>query len=314
MKKSLSLFLVYIVVFLIMSCVAAYLHMQEIQTTLLVAGKILPFIDLKLFAKGLLIYFPICSALSLLPFSFYLIRHKYKVPQYLIPYIIICLVVFFGIFPLGMTIQKNIPLLTESSNNIAYTPLSPGYFRNTEDTIVYYISTNQDGSSKVLHIQKPTKTKVLPTITKRNFFITSQNNTHFSDPLIHDVFGTDNNHIGKLKDAMLSLYQRMINSFEAGFLQYFLFLSIGFALSSVIGLRRFAKWRLLNLFNMCLAYFGIILINIILYSNRFYEILKTLEPYRNWLPIVVNYFIFVFYLTLGIFSACKIIDPNRESD
>lgn len=295
-----------------MSSVAAYLYMQEIQLTLLVAGTKLPFINFKLFAKGFLIYFPLCSAFSLLPFSFYLIRHKFKIAQYLIPYIIISIIVFFGIFPLGIEIQHHSDLLTKQIKT-DLTPLSPGYFRATSHHIDYYISTNTDGTSEVLHIARPTTTTSVTEIYPKTIQQNRLDYNSFSDPLIFDVFGADN-HLSVLKQSLRFLEQKMIEAYSNGFLSFFAFMSIGFALSSVIGLRRFAKWRLLNLMNMLLAYFGIILVNFILYSNQIYEKIPFLEPAKNWLPVVINVVFFLIFTTIGIVCASSKLDPNRESD
>ena len=312
MKKSLYLFLVYIVIFLFMSAVAAYLYMQEIQLTLLVAGTKLPFINFKLFARGLLYYFPLCSALSLLPFCFYLIRHKFKLVQYLIPYIIICIIVFFGIFPLGIELHENFSeFLSPIQKQL--TPLSSGYFRTSDSHIDYYISTNPDGSSEILHISRPTNTNLATEISTKTLYQTLAANNGFSDPLIYDVFGSDN-HLSFLKSSLRFLELKMKNAYHKGFWAFFGFMSIGFALSSVIGLRRVANWRLLNLINMLLSYFGIIVINVILYSYQFYETFPFLAGAEYWLPIVVNALIFLIFTTLGIFCAASKVDPNRESD
>ena len=65
---------------------------------------------------------------------------------------------------------------------------------------------------------------------------------------------------------------------------------------------------------MLLSYFGIIVINVILYSYQFYETFPFLAGAEYWLPIVVNALIFLIFTTLGIFCAVSKVDPNRESD
>lgn len=312
MKKSLYLFLVYIVIFLFMSAVVAYLHMQEIQLTLLVAGTKLPFINFKLFVRGLLFYFPLCSALSLLPFCFYLIRHKFKLVQYLIPYIIICIIVFLVFFPLGIELQENFSdFLSPIQKEL--TPLSSGYFRTSDTFIDYYISTNPDGSSEILHISRPSNTHLTTEFSTRTVYQTLAGTNGFSDPLIYDVFGSDN-HLAFLKSYLRFLELKMKESYYEGFWNFFGFMSIGFALSSVIGLRRVANWRLLNLINMLLSYFGIIVINVILYSHQFYKTFPFLAGAKIWLPIAINALIFLSFTILGIFCAVSKLDPNRESD
>ena len=283
MKQSLYLVFKYITIFLIMVTVASYLHMQEAQLTLLVAGKTLPFFNLKLFAQGFLTYFHLCCAFSILPFCFYFLRHKYKMVQYLIPYIIICILVFFVIFPLGMDLQNKYADFLSPLNKTEQTPLSEGYFRSTPTYLDYYISTNEDGS------------------------------TGFSDPLIFDIFGSEH-HVSLFKEFFAYLEVKMKDAYRNGFLSFFLFMSIGFALSSIIGLRRFAKWRLLNFFNLFFAFFAIIFINAMLYSNQFYNAFSFLAPTRKWLPFTVNYLIFAINTTIGIVLASSQVDPNRESE
>lgn len=313
MKQSLYLVFKYITIFLIMVTVASYLHMQEAQLTLLVAGKTLPFFNLKLFAQGFLTYFHLCCAFSILPFCFYFLRHKYKVVQYLIPYIIICILVFFVIFPLGMDLQNKYADFLSPLNKTEQTPLSEGYFRSTPTYLDYYISTNEDGSSEVLHIPKSTALNSFYRYSPETITTRQDGSTGFSDPLIFDIFGSEH-HVSLFKEFFAYLEVKMKDAYRNGFLSFFLFMSIGFALSSIIGLRRFAKWRLLNFFNLFFAFFAIIFINAMLYSNQFYNAFSFLAPTRKWLPFTVNYLIFAINTTIGIVLASSQVDPNRESE
>ena len=316
MKKALYLFFVYIVVFVLMTLTAAYIHMQEIQLSQLVAGTKLSFFNPSLFLKGLITYFPFCGALSLLPFCFYIVRHKFKVLEYIFTYIIICLVVFFVLFPLGILAKENYKSKTVLSNTNPLT-LSSGYFRVSPDYIDYYISTNPDNSSEILHIAKSGTGNSLSQIKiiTQNLNLSNIDSLEeeFSDPIIQEVFESKSL-FKNIKGGLYFLEEKMIAAFHNGFWHFVAFMSIGLALSSVIGLRRIAKWRLLNILNMALIFFVILFLNMVLYSQRFYETVSFLEPAKKWFPIVINLVIGVVFIIVGILNAALKLDPNRESD
>lgn len=311
MKKALYLFVVYIVSFVLLTCIAAYLYMQNYQLTQLVAGTNLSFFNSSLFFIGILNYFPLCGAISLLPFCFYLIRHKFKVLEYIFPYIIICCTVFFVLFPSGIVLQEKYDFYNSSPEK-NLTPLSNGYFRSTPEYIDYYISNNPDGSSKVLHISKTYNSNPASQIKMKNVYQNFDNN-FFSDPLIYEVFNDSSLSI-KLNYYLRFLEYKMKEAFFGGFWSFVAFMSIGFSISSIIGLKRIAKWRLLNVLNVFFAFVGIIALNIVLYSKKFYLTFPSLSPTQEWLPVVTNLVIGVAFIIIGILNSVLKLDPNRESD
>lgn len=298
---------------MLMTLVAGYLYMQDIQVTRLVAGTKLDFFNFSLFLKGVIIYFPLCSAFAILPFCLYIIRHKYTIIQYLVPYIIICFVVFFGIFPLSIELQSKSELYMQAKTTNELTPLSSGYFRTNDSYIDYYIKNNPDETSTILHIVRPTRVNSSSIITETTIKQNSANYDNFSDPLIFDVFGNQD-YLNIIKHSLNFLQLRMKEAYYTGFWHFVAFMSIGFALSSVIGIRKIAKWRLLNLINLFLGYFLIIIINVILYSSNFYTRFSFLESTKSWLPIVVNLLIGTGLIITGILCSIFKLDPNRESD
>ena len=199
------------------------------------------------------------------------------------------------------------------ANKTEQTPLSEGYFRSTSTYLDYYISTNDDGSSEVLHISKSTALNSFYRYSPETITAQKGTSTGFSDPLIFDIFGSDN-HVSLFKDFFAYLEVKMNDAYRNGFLSFFLFMSIGFSLSSTIGLCRIGKWRLLNIFNLFFAFFAIIFLNAMLYSNQFYATFTFLAPARKWLPYTVNYLIFALNTTIGIVLVCSQVDANRESE
>ena len=312
MKKALYLFVVYIVVFVSFSLIAAYLYMQEYQLTQLVAGTKLSLFDSKLFLQGLLNYFPICGAFSILPLCFYLIKHKFRVLEYIFSYIIICCTVFFVMFPLGIFLQEKFDFYNSTPQK-NLTPLSSGYFRSTPDYIDYYISINPDGSSEVLHISKAHSIIPDSQVKTKTLYQNFGDYNSFSDSIIFDVFNT-NPLSSSIKQDLRFLEYKMKEAYFNGFWSFVAFMSIGLALSSVIGLKRIAKWRLLNILNLVLAFCGIIFLNVLLYSKNFYLTVSFLSPAQTWLPIVVNLVIGVVFIIIGILNSVLKLDPNRESE
>ena len=135
----------------------------------------------------------------------------------------------------------------------------------------------------------------------------------FSDPIIQEVFESKSL-FKNIKGGLYFLEEKMIAAFHNGFWHFVAFMSLGLALSSVIGLRRIAKWRLLNILNMALIFFVILFLNMVLYSQRFYETVAFLEHAKKWFPIVINLVIGVVFIIVGTLNAALKLDPNRESD
>lgn len=311
MKKALGLFINYIFWFCILTFLASFLYMQEIQLTKLVAGTNLPLFNGKLFLQGVINYFPICSVFSLLTFCFYLIRHKFSFLQYFFVYVLICFLVFFLALPIGLNLQNKYSVNQYQITN-QLTPLSSGYFRPSKGDIDYYISTKPDGTSEILHINLGNE-KGFENITTRKVSQKTGDYENFSDPLIYDLFGTSG--VPKiLAQGFLFLNYKLKESFSKGKLSYLGFITIGFALASIIGIRRLAKWRLLNMINVLLGFFGIFVLNYFLYASHIYEQFPLLIKVKSWLPIAVNIFIGLIFSITGILCETLRLDPNRESD
>ena len=311
MKKALSLFINYIFWFCILTFLASFLYMQEIQLTKLVAGKNLPLFNGKLFLQGFINFFPICSIFALLTFCFYLIRHKFTFLQYFFVYAFICILVFFFALPTGLYLQNKYSINhSELSNQL--TPLSSGYFRPSKGDIDYYISTKSDGTSEILHINLGNE-KGFENITTQKVSQKAGDYENFSDPLIYDLFGKSA--FPKIiTQGFLFLNYKLKESVGEGFFSFLGFLTMGFALASTIGIRRLAKWRLLNMINVLLGFFGIFILNYFLYASHIYEKFTFLINVKSWLPIAVNIFIGLIFSITGILCETLKPDPNRESD
>ena len=148
MKKALYLFVVYIVVFVSFSLIAPYVVdvagnvYNQVNTdytlTIRMSGTKLSLFDSKLFLQGLLNYFPICGAFSILPLCFYLIKHKFRVLEYIF--------------------QKNMIFLFFSDfSDIAFCFFKIVFIEIADDDFI--IITGKDGSITIFY--KSTDNKIL---------------------------------------------------------------------------------------------------------------------------------------------------------
>jgi hypothetical protein len=153
-------------------------------------------------------------------------------------------------FPLGIFLQEKFDFYTSTPQK-NLTPLSSGYFRSSPEYIDYYISTNLDGSSEVLHISKTPTIIPESQIKTKTLYQNFGDYNSFSDSIIFNVFNKSPIS-SSIKQDLRFLEYKMKEAYFNGIWSLVAFMSIGLALSSVIGLERIAKWRLLNILNLVL--------------------------------------------------------------
>ena len=191
----------------------------------------------------------------------------------------IALILFFIFYPL--TWFFGVPLsiqfdarLNRTGHTFIQTELSPGYFRTSGNTVLYFSSVNE-GKAEGVMIKKGTARYI-------NDFPVSKTKDEFSDSIIeHDI---------KMEGSMagfLSFYK----SFTAcareealkGLLSWICFASIAAVFISISSYRRVSKWRLLNVMNIIILYAAEIIAHTLFYTAGF------LKPARDFLSEKISF-------------------------
>ncbi len=97
-----------------------------------------------------------------------------------------------------------------------------------------------------------------------------------------------------------------------GFVPYIKVISLGLALTSIFGVIRLSTWRMINILNVLILFFGILIANSFLMDQAFLAGTGMPDFLVNWLCVIVNCVIAVLFVTLGIVFYRKGFDPNRE--
>lgn len=310
MKKAIAFFVRYIIYFIIFSFILAFLHKQVVQLRNLVVGTQISYFNFELLINGFLISFPYASVIALIPTLQLSISKKYSFWQYFIPYVLICLLIWLFIIPLGSFLKnkKAISLFNIGTEQIQ---LTNGIFRENNKTIDFYVATNPDNSSKVLRYALPSKEYPEPALEVID--INPGRNTFYADSIVADYFN-------KIKTPQLVLQVLTLIAMNAsqaldkGFLSYLWFATLGLAVSCMICFRRFTRWRLLNAFNILLYCCIITILNAVLYSPRFYVETSIPISVKDWLPSIVNLSISGILIVIGVIQIFIKPDPNVESD
>ncbi len=98
----------------------------------------------------------------------------------------------------------------------------------------------------------------------------------------------------------------------AGFVPYIKVISLGLALSSIFGITRISSWRMVNILNILIVFFGILIGNSFLMDQAFLAGTGMPAFLVQWLCVIVNCVTAALFITVGIVLHQKGSDPNRE--
>lgn len=252
-----------------------------------------PFFNGRYFLNCCVRYLPWCSVISLLMLVLYIIKHKFSIPQFIVPYFVLALLVWMLVVP-GSSfwysdIQKNNPIPLPDSQS-----LSAGYFRPEGEYLVYRAEA-LDSSGDIW------RRKIFPDRKESNIAYM------FSDPLIEQSINPPFWGVF-MHEKCLMLKTVCRNALSQGYFSYILFASMGFALFSVIFLCRLSSWRLVNGLVVLIMFSLIILCNIQFYDS---EVIARIPFIGNWwIPLAFNGTICVLFATIGIINWVR--HPDNE--
>ena len=310
MKKSFFLVLVFFVIFLVLLLGTAFFAMLAENCAHMKVGIKSSFFNWSFFLHCAIRYLPWCAIISLMMLILYIIKHKFTVPQFVIPYFIIALLLWMLVIP-GCAfwyenIQNIFPISIPDTQN-----LSAGYFREDKEYLTFVTGKEEDDGEiwrrKVISEQSTTGTPA-DSENAENAYISAKP-MQFADSLIENAVSMPV-WWSFAHEKCILLKEVCRSALANGYFAYILFATMGFALSSVIFMCRFSSWRLVNALCVIILSAIIIIANIHFYDKPIIDKIPFLGIW--WLPLVFNTTICVLFMTIGIINWVRHPDLNRE--
>ncbi len=296
MKNSLLVPVVFVISFLLVSFAGSIFYMAFYNTCFFVAGTATTINFADLFVRSLFLSMPVACAAACLFMIFYLIRHPKHNALAFVFYFVISICVWAFLLPVlvkeDAKIKVQFPLPEKTSE------LSSGYFRKTDDEIVYYskdyvlnLGLHQKDENLEHDVLPVEEEFVTEPLIRRSLKVT---------PFINFIIET----FLKLKIIIASLI-------SSGLSGYFAFLTAACAMIALISLKRASSWKLLNVAIILTFASIIILINVyFVFSDRMLEIQKylvqkkiALAQYKLFFPVLINGLITLGLSLFGIIRA-----------
>lgn len=328
MKKSLEMIANFFVVLIAALIVGMMTYIQFTTIENLVAGHSVDF-PKSLYILGLLENAP-AVFLLMIPFMLiYKVRHLSNPVATTITYVVLCIAVWFGLFPLSQIVRNsflesqqiaafNVSAAESKLNDELEIPLSEGYFREVNGKIYYFIQNEnlETDSAEVLEI------------------FDSQNSEKFGNKIILDTKETSefSQAAKPYKDVLIKqnmkdtpkqtikvlefFYNSVLRSWNNGFISWICFCSLGFFMASAYAFVSVSSWRMINLTYILVVQFAAIILNTIYYLDSFFNVrlflnrlfygsdfsrLQYFQTHLIQLPLVaINVFFGILVIILGI--------------
>lgn len=320
-KISLRLIFLYLFIIVFGTCLCAFIYSLYSLCTNLVAGEKLPFFSLPYFMSGILIFLPFVLILSGLFMCFYLIRHPVKSGLPVLTYGALYMAAWIFLMPLNFNyLQKMVQgkATVEKSSQ----KLSEGYFRQGKSgNIFYYTDVTRDNLGDGVCIDMGSPDKDVYTFSGVDLSSSKLSGDVFSDVLIQETVD-----MPKTMSVLAKWFSTFMNiaktAFSGGFFSWLCFASISLALVSVVGLARLSRWRLKNALWVVIASLGIIVLNVLIYTNTFFEpvsaflegAVSKIPQVKNPLVVLVNFVIFILFIIIGLVSYGKFRKKARDEE
>ncbi|MBE6344938.1 MAG: hypothetical protein E7063_04555 [Spirochaetaceae bacterium] len=308
MRTFVSSLLVFFVICIVGSLLGLAVYMLYTHTTMVVAGERLTASSESSPLSWLLYSCAISASVSVVFLINYTIRHPSKLLYHILSIVVTSLLSWLVIIPSCLYGAGH--FYSKDSSEIHNLP-SARYFRLDSGGVYFYSSIYPDTvSSDGIYIDLNNDFSSKDGIVKiSNAPINLEAATPFSDLLIKDTMD-----IPMGLEKILSFY-RLIGKFafetiEQGFFKWLVFASIGLAFSSLLGLRRLFRWRLLNSISVLVGFFVILTVNALYFSGWNGNIFGNFNI-SFWL---MNCIIALLLSCIGILFALFRKDPNLEAD
>lgn len=313
MKLSLRLLAQFLFNILLVTVVGGLLYMFYKAATTLVAGQMISTVSLSLFVKGLVYTTPFSVVFSELFMALYLVRHpKFSVLPVVV-YVLLCAVCWAVVLPLYSDFSTRSTAVPEPTETV---PLSPGFFRQNDETVFYYATVAADNTTSGLCIDISERAGTVYTYS--DVRLPAEGNT-FADSLIARSIQFPLLLTRFFERATILCDAARIAQYR-GCMSWLCFASLGLALMSALCFRRFSAWKLINgtlviastlalLELNALYYQGLLFPSVVAVLNRQ---LPALYGIRNPCLVLFNLAVFVVFSVLGlVFTLCS---RHREGE
>lgn len=259
--------------------------------------------------KGMLAWCGFSAAMAPLFLITHSIRYPGPVMSRVISFGIFNLVAWFCIIPLCLRGMEPVSFLPESENRSL---VSEGFFRPVgKEGMVYYSKINKStGLGSGLYIDFDPKNGGEDAVTFiQNEKVLPLDTPYFADVLMAQIFEVSL-FFQWLAKIVIIVRNTAVEALKGGIVTWLQFCSLGFVLLSVISIRRFFKWRLLNFGFVIFTFFGLVLVNalhLLGWNGNIFNLVSV--PY--WL---MNCVIGCVLLTVGIVLGIFKPDPNKEAE
>ena len=322
-KISLRLIFLYLFIIVFGTCLCAFIYSLYSLCTNLVAGEKLPFFSTHYFMNGIFKFLPFVVILSGLFMCFYLIRHPMKSGLPVMTYGALYMAAWIFLMPLNFSyLQKFAKDEKASAQPVVKNLLSEGYFRQGESgNIFYFTDVTRDNLGDGVCINMVSPDKNVYTFSGVDLRTANFSGDEFSDVLIQETV-----EMPKTMSVLAHWFSTFMNiagqAFSGGFFAWLCFASISLALVSVVGMTRLSRWRLKNALWVVVASLGIIVLNVLIYTQSFFEpvsaflegAVSKIPQVKNPLVVLVNFVIFIVFFIIGLVSYGKFRKKSRDEE
>ena len=296
---------------LIISILGAVLYMIYSMCSTLVAGQGFSAFNLAFFIKGFFLTLPVVFSLSAAFVAFYAIRNKEISTVALGIFAILFTAVW--IFAQPAFIKAGIQKAKKSSYIIEREPLSTGYFRNVTDRYVfYYSSVDKENLASGICIDKGSVSGNVYTFKDVEL---ADSASTFTDSLIQSSIDIPS--VTKISMHGINRYIGVITLACAGTkTEWLMFSSLGLLLVSLVFMRRFSKWRFINVVIILSASIFAIMMNVNTLSyGKLYFLTERLNSKFTFVPGNANFILFAINIIFSaLFLVLGLITDSKNAD
>lgn len=313
LQNILKLILAYILIVLVGTSACAVLYMIYTACSSIVAGEGLSALSFSLFLRGVLLVGPVTLMLGGVFMCFYIIRHRLHKAVYISIYFVLGLVSWLILVPVCMNLYASAQNSLQQSQEKRR--ISPGYFRTDGTKILFYSAVRENNITDGLCIDTSGRAdrqdRETNVYTFKNIKV-ADSYTGFADPLIQK-----NVRMPRALELVTGTFGIFIAechaAYEAGYLTWICYATIGLAMLAAVFLTAISKWRLVNVIIIAGNIITVFAVNItvaggmllpkadVFLKNSLGFMPKNSSP----IQIIFNLTYFILILVTGIISLTK---------
>ena len=244
--------------------IAAVFCMLCMNVTNLVIGTRLPLFSMPLFIKALFLSFPVVAILALLLLVLYFIRHNIHSVLSLLVYVALGALTWGFLTPQTLRLSLSYDMRFAITNSV----VSPGYFREEDNGLVYYwASVAEDGTGEGFFIDLyGIYGKAGAVYSLEHAEVVKKAQSVFADALVDSAIKTP-----KVVSSPLAVYLHLLyqgrDAVSRGYIAWLCFASLGLTLLALYAFGWLSAWRLLNAFIVMIAGVGVVFLNYLLTTH-----------------------------------------------